>query len=209
MSILRMLSMDTGTRIKQRMTLLGLKNVDIMRATGISSGGASQWVTGMTRPSGERLLALANTLQCSPDWILTGRGSIEDVAPAKMKVPILDSDQALRYLKERELPEEYKACNELMNGTSHVAFCLSEASSQFEPAYSQGAQYYIVPMPSAALSKLKGKLLACEVNGHILVGRLKAMAMNRFSLLLPDSSTVELEDASDQLIGLVTHIYNP
>jgi transcriptional regulator with XRE-family HTH domain len=208
LSILRILSMDTATRIKQRMTLMGLKNVDIITSTGVSSGGVSQWVTGVSKPSGERLLALAKTLKCSPDWILSGRGSAEDLPTASMGIPVLNSEQAIRYLSERALPEQYKTTNELINGSSHVAIGLIEPSKQFEPAISQGSIYYLMPLYKAALSKLKG-LIAFNVNGHVIVGRLKPMAMDKYSLLLPDSTTIRLENANSQIVGLVTHIIAP
>lgn len=51
---------------------LGLKGVDITKATGVSSGGVSQWTNGMTKPSGERLISLSKILECSPEWLVTG-----------------------------------------------------------------------------------------------------------------------------------------
>ncbi|PSW14760.1 helix-turn-helix domain-containing protein [Photobacterium sanctipauli] len=64
--------MDISDRIKERMQALGLKGVDISKATGVSSGGVSQWVNGMTKPRGEKLIALARVLDCEPDWLLFG-----------------------------------------------------------------------------------------------------------------------------------------
>lgn len=65
--------MDISDRIKERMRALGLKGVDITKATGVSSGGVSQWVNGVTKPNGEKLIALCKVLRCQPDWLLFGK----------------------------------------------------------------------------------------------------------------------------------------
>ena len=64
--------MEISDRIQQRMSALGLKGVDITRETGVSSGGVSQWVNGLTKPNGEKLIALSKALKCEPDWLLYG-----------------------------------------------------------------------------------------------------------------------------------------
>ncbi|CCN38195.1 putative Peptidase S24/S26A/S26B/S26C [Vibrio nigripulchritudo SFn27] len=66
--------MSISKRITQRMSDLGLKGVDITNATGVSSGGVSQWVNGVTKPGGSNLLSLAKLLQCEPEWLLNGKG---------------------------------------------------------------------------------------------------------------------------------------
>lgn len=70
---LECLTMDISERIKQQMQALGLKAVNIVKLTGVSKGTVSQWVNGVSTPSGQNLIALSNALQCSPEWILTGK----------------------------------------------------------------------------------------------------------------------------------------
>jgi len=72
-SILRILNMDIATRINQRLTALKLKGVDITKATGVSSGGVSQWRNGITTPAGEKIFLLSRLLQCDPEWLITGK----------------------------------------------------------------------------------------------------------------------------------------
>ena len=64
--------MEISDRIRSRMKELGLKSVDVTKAMGISSGGVSQWLHGLTKPSGQNLLNLAKLLKTSPDWLLSG-----------------------------------------------------------------------------------------------------------------------------------------
>lgn len=73
--------MDISDRIKQRMKALGLKGVDLTKATGVSSGGVSQWVNGITKPNGEKLIALCKVLQCQPDWLLYGEDKTVSYEP--------------------------------------------------------------------------------------------------------------------------------
>ncbi|EGG93541.1 SOS-response transcriptional repressor [gamma proteobacterium IMCC1989] len=83
------------------MKTLGLKGVDITKATGVSSGGVSQWVNGITKPNGAKLLALSKILQCQPDWLLYGKGDPKEydtpsVVPISIqnRVPVISWVQA-------------------------------------------------------------------------------------------------------------------
>lgn len=61
-----------GTRIKNRRKELGITQVDVKNATGISSGNMSEIENGNRLPSTPTLLQLSTLLQCSIDWILIG-----------------------------------------------------------------------------------------------------------------------------------------
>jgi len=67
--------MEISDRIKQRMTDLDLKAVDIVTRTGLSKGTVSQWVNGHTSPRGENLQKLCTVLKCAPEWIQFGVGA--------------------------------------------------------------------------------------------------------------------------------------
>ncbi|MEH6347754.1 MAG: hypothetical protein V7785_21850 [Bermanella sp.] len=124
-------------------------------------------------------------------------------------VPVLDVDQAFKYLDTKELPDEFKTIPEMMPGSAGVSFALKEVSTQFEPAISQGATYYIFPMLAFRPEMIKNKLIACSVEGHILVGRLQILALGKSTLILPDKTVIELTDQKKQVIGLVPFIRNP
>ena len=66
--------MDTiGQRIKSRRISLGIKRKDIWSMTGISSGNLSELENDNKCPSAQALISLSNALDCTTDWILTGR----------------------------------------------------------------------------------------------------------------------------------------
>lgn len=70
---------SVGERISGRMHELGLRHTDLVNGSGASKGTVSNWLNGVNAPTGERLIALAKTLQVSPDWILTG-GGVKDMS---------------------------------------------------------------------------------------------------------------------------------
>ena len=90
-----------GARIKQRRKELGLTQVQIKEATGISSGNMSEIENGSKLPSTPALIALSSTLDCSIDWILKGE------SPSDNNADVTDSDEELLLLEEfRNLSEK-------------------------------------------------------------------------------------------------------
>lgn len=61
-----------GSRIKNRRKELGLTQMQIKEATGISSGNLSDIENGNKLPSTPTLISLSNVLDCSIDWMLKG-----------------------------------------------------------------------------------------------------------------------------------------
>lgn len=65
-------------RLRDRRQELGLTQADIMRAVGVSNATASDWESGKTSPRGENLIKLCKYLRISTDWLVYGKGSLED-----------------------------------------------------------------------------------------------------------------------------------
>lgn len=61
-----------GTRIKERRKELNLTQLEIKQKVGISSGNMSDIEHGNRLPSAPTLVQLAEVLECSVDYILTG-----------------------------------------------------------------------------------------------------------------------------------------
>lgn len=92
-----------GARIKQRRKELGLTQVQIKEATGISSGNMSEIENGSKLPSTPALIALSSTLDCSIDWILKGD------TPNKHTLYIKDCRESLLLEYFRKLSEADQA----------------------------------------------------------------------------------------------------
>jgi len=56
-------------RLKSRMNELNMKQVDIVRKTGLSKTSVSRWLNGSV-PRGEALTILAEGLKVSPEWLM-------------------------------------------------------------------------------------------------------------------------------------------
>ena len=64
--------MTFGDRLKQRRDALKLRQEDIAQETGISRASIQRFESG-DMPKGDYLIKLAEALQCSVDWLLTGK----------------------------------------------------------------------------------------------------------------------------------------
>ena len=96
-----LLNMNTNERIRKRMESIGMRQKDLVAKTGASRGTVSLWINGPSEPQGENLLKLARVLSCSPEWILNGIGSPDEIhsnveAAPRLKglVPLINEVQA-------------------------------------------------------------------------------------------------------------------
>lgn len=88
-------------RIIRRMNELNLAQKHVASATGAARSTVSGWLSGVAQPSGKRLLFLANLLQVSADWILTGKEAsnrsivtVFDDGEDQRMIPVLSMVQA-------------------------------------------------------------------------------------------------------------------
>lgn len=73
---------EIGNRIKERRKELHLTQMDIKEKTGISSGNMSDIEQGNRLPAAATLAQLSEVLQCSVDYILTGKSPyVENFLP--------------------------------------------------------------------------------------------------------------------------------
>ena len=91
-----------GQRIKERRKELKITQTQIQQETSISSGNLSCIENGKYLPSAVALLELSKILDCSIDWMLTGKSSISENAS------ILDNEEAELLNGFRELSEDDK-----------------------------------------------------------------------------------------------------
>ena len=92
-----------GQRIKERRKELKITQTQIQQETSISSGNLSCIENGKYLPSAIALLELSKILDCSVDWLLTGKSSISDNSI------FLDTEEKELLNGFRELPEDDRA----------------------------------------------------------------------------------------------------
>lgn len=84
---------EVAARIKKCMDDKGLRQVDIVKTTGVSKSSVSKWLRGKACPSGEYLLRLSQVLDEPEYWILNGEYPYTSYA---------DIDDAMDYLNTAE-----------------------------------------------------------------------------------------------------------
>lgn len=90
-------------RLYEIMEQRNIKAKDITAATGISSGSLTDWKTGRSAPTGERLIALASYLDVSVEYLI-GTEQDENALDLKIQNEIsqLSDEQkkdVLKYIK--------------------------------------------------------------------------------------------------------------
>lgn len=89
-----------GQRIKERRKELKITQTQMQEETSISSGNLSCIENGKYLPSAVALLELSKILDCSVDWMLTGKSSISN------NKTFLDNEEKELLDGFRELPED-------------------------------------------------------------------------------------------------------
>lgn len=92
-------------RLRRALFLTGMKQVDLVRATGYSDGKISSWVNGRYKPNAEALSKLAAALDVPADWLLG-----KDDIPASEITMKSDFDYLSQ--EERVLVEKYRAADD-------------------------------------------------------------------------------------------------
>ncbi len=197
---------------------------DFSEVAGINRSKASQYKNGPSKVSCRIGPTVARRIDEAggkePGWLdqihettrlrYKGEPIPSHLKPSKRRVPILNSTNFKAYIEGGELPAEYSDLPEITpRSVSARTFIIKEESQQFEPAIRMGACYYISPLSEANEKVAEGFMFACYYEPHIVIGRIKPMAMGRLRLVLPDGSELDVDENRSQLIGMVTHIASP
>lgn len=175
---------------------LGIKGVDITRHTGASSGGVSQWVNGVNAPGEKYLAALSEVLQCSTQWLLTGKeppqtkpisNAVFDgqLSAWDSKTPIEEDEIAVPFYTDVELAAGSgsmqvnenpgpvirfaKSTLRKSNVPLHSAVCVKVAGSSMEPVLPDGST---VGINTDATTVTDGKIYAINHDGMLRIKRL-------------------------------------
>ncbi|QVI69157.1 LexA family protein [Pseudomonas syringae] len=70
--------MEFKDRLRARMTDLKLSATELSSRIGVSKATITFWRNGTNGATGSNLMELAKALQCSPQWLETGKGDMQD-----------------------------------------------------------------------------------------------------------------------------------
>lgn len=139
-------------RVKARMLELGIRQIDLHHMTGVSKAGVNKWCNLDVVPAGDSFMKLCRALQCSPDWLVTGKGTPNEgnVSVADMgstKIPIINYVQAGCWTESAE-------CRELDGSIKYITTDLDVGGRTFAveiqgdsmlPEFSEGDVVLIDP----------------------------------------------------------------
>lgn len=69
-----------GDRIRARRKAVGLTQQGLAEAFGINRVSVTLWENNSTAPERDKIVPLAEILQCEPEWLLTGQGNAPEEA---------------------------------------------------------------------------------------------------------------------------------
>ena len=96
----------TAKRLQEAMDIANMKQADLARATGLSKGGISNYVTGRYEPKSDIISKLAKALNCSEMWLWGYDVPMErETPPTLTKDELSEGEKALLELFNR-VPED-------------------------------------------------------------------------------------------------------
>lgn len=138
-----------GERIKQRRKTLGYTQTDLGRLAGVTKAAVSFWEVSNTIPNGSNMQALAKALKCSPDWLLSGKGSIDEIAPTSIPIPLIELSQISQYLAGDFQPTRHGGHQSALLreaiAASEKTFALEWQGEGMRPRIERGDTVYIDP----------------------------------------------------------------
>ena len=86
----------------------GLKNADVARATGISNMTLSDWKRGKSVPKSDKMRKIAEYLNVSVDYLMTGKDGVftKEIAETDAKLLFMNKEIKEYALKLNNLPKE-------------------------------------------------------------------------------------------------------
>ena len=86
----------------------GLKNADVARATGISNMTLSDWKRGKSVPKSDKMRKIAEYLNVSVDYLMTGKDGTftKEIAETDAKLLFMNKEIKEYALKLNNLPKE-------------------------------------------------------------------------------------------------------
>jgi transcriptional regulator with XRE-family HTH domain len=138
-------------RIKERRKALELTQPELGKMIGVTKATVSLWEHGVNTPNGANLQTLASILQCSPEWILTGKSDKSFKAAITMqsekaKIPLIEKKHIVA-LCAGESPPQKQANAEVATalGCGPNTFAYIENSEGMMHRITPGDTVYIDP----------------------------------------------------------------
>ena len=98
----------TAKRLQEAMDIAQMKQADLARATGLSKGGISNYVTGRYEPKSDIISKLAKALNCSEMWLWGYDVPMKRDTPSPSKETELSEGEKALLELFRQVPEDHQ-----------------------------------------------------------------------------------------------------
>lgn len=206
-----------GSRIKTRRRLMKLTQKDLAEWIGISASAVTQWENDITSPSGENLLSLAKCLECSPQWVLTGKGELEPPLKSQSQIrilPIISWVQAGEWTESGSQTKLNRTSTNYVETSAQVsanAFALKvvgDSMTSSGPISIPEGAVVIVEPEYGYLADINNKIVIARLQGsnEATIKKLVVDGPNKYLLPLnPLFKPIEI-NGNCQIVGLVKQI---
>lgn len=155
--------MSLAARFKARRLELGMTQVEVAAAAGVSQQSIESIESGRTRKP-RNLLDLAKALKCSPDWLLNGKNIMPLAEVSTRRIPVLSYVQAGQLTEAKDNTDfsgemEYVLADADVPGT---CFALRIDGDSMQPEFKEGDIVIIDP----DLCPAPGEFVVAKNNGH-------------------------------------------
>lgn len=133
-------------RIRHLMHLKSFRQTQLSDITGATRGAVSKWVAGENVPSGDYIIALAQALDTTPEWILKGDDAALDLAqnqPDTSNILIYKEVEALNRLSLISSGKYIQINNDVAaaaGASISDTYCYINNSYDMSPKISYGAE---------------------------------------------------------------------
>ncbi|HBL0732895.1 TPA: helix-turn-helix domain-containing protein [Kluyvera ascorbata] len=155
--------MSLAARFKARRLELGMTQVEVAAAAGVSQQSIESIESGRTRKP-RNLLDLAKALKCSPDWLLNGKNIMPLAEVSTRRIPVLSYVQAGQ-LTEAKDNTDFSGEMEYVLADADVpetCFALRIDGDSMQPEFKEGDIVIIDP----DLCPAPGEFVVAKNNGH-------------------------------------------
>lgn len=118
----------TSERLREIISIRGIKQVEIIEKTGINKGALSSYITGRYTPKQDNIYKLAKVLCVNPGWLMGLDVSMEPDEPAAPVSPSVAPVQLTS--DESDLLNDYRTLN--TEGKSYINRQMDYATKQAE-----------------------------------------------------------------------------
>ncbi|CNI38354.1 helix-turn-helix domain-containing protein [Yersinia mollaretii] len=204
-----------GGRIKFRRRQLKLTQKDIAEYVGISASAVTQWESDATGLSSESLLKLSSLLECSPEWLLSGKGELEPsiraMASKSKVVPVISWVQAGAWTEALSAAGSRSEWVETTAKISNLAFALRVKGDSMTSSGSLSipeGSIVIVDPEYGFIEDVNEKIVIAQTNGNheATIKKFVIDGPNKYLMPLnPQFKPIEVDDTC-KLIGVVKQI---